>query len=330
MLPLEVLVHLLGVGAFNAVQLAPLRLVNRAMCAAASDRSLYRDVTVDASTCVDTLPAFVRESVVFLTLDGDGSGANTGEWADLMPNMTSLSMERLSPNVAVTGLPSGLCELGLTAYRSDVLEAVGALTKLECLSLLHAAVAPPLALLSSLRRLTLRNFAGHAATLLTALAASPCAASLEALHLGFFFAPKAPPGTWTSLTGLSGLRELAVMAYRPLFPVPGAEEGFASVLPTLDSLDVLVILSQSDDLGALICRGLPGQLRTLYLAGRGVPTLFASLAPVLPPTLTALGVGDAVPLSGDDLATVMNTCPNLRGARWTLNQQGLDALATAA
>ena len=98
MLPAEVLVLVLEIGRFTHVELAQLRLVNRALCSAASAPSLYRVLVTKAADAeaLQRLPSFVADSVRVVPRCTPWL-THLGALSDLLPSLTSRQNWRGQP-----------------------------------------------------------------------------------------------------------------------------------------------------------------------------------------------------------------------------------------
>ena len=273
-LPVEVLLRILSL--LNHAELARLRAVCRALRDLASDPSLYPELVLEVRPSlfvhdvlrsllgrVGEVPAFVYAGVRRLTIHipwGSHPVMPADEFVSLMramPLLSTLEAGGVIPRndtldqAYASALPPTLTELssdfaGLTmgAAATEVAKlpltvaGIGHLTRIECLSVgTSNPLAIPFPSLVSLRRLRCESFIVSSAALVDALAASPVAATLEALAIVSEHAGSLGPW-WRSLASLPGLSELAVN----MADVGEAEAGeVADVFSALTKLDVLVL-----------------------------------------------------------------------------------------
>ena len=284
MLPLEVLLYVLEVGAFTHRQLAPLRLVNRALCVAASDPSHYREHACWSAAALETFPPFVATSLHRLVVRGNGE-INIRDVSGRMPNLTSLDCRH--GRLVADGMA---CRLALRELRLKVkddpdADFVGRLTNLECLEVARVGHMAPIVPLRLLQRLSLPGSRTDTGELLSALASAPCAGTLEALRLEVRTEETVLPRWLVPLLDLCSLREFA-LAWHPKGGLSAEHvDAFAGVVANLPTLAVLSMFVPEILSEAVILRGFSSDLRVLGLF-TWIPISSDALA-ALPPGLAA-------------------------------------------
>merc|ERR1711991_1165860 len=133
------------VGAFTFQQLAPLRLVKRALCDAASDPSLYRAYACfSVAAALKALPPFAANSVHRLTVRGNRE-IDLGAISRLMPNLTSLDVPHQDV-INMDGSTLMLRELKLMKVDpGQGADLIRLFTTLECLYVSCMDRSPPIA-----------------------------------------------------------------------------------------------------------------------------------------------------------------------------------------
>lgn len=346
-LPFELLVHILQVGRFTAPDLAPVRLVCRAMCAAASDASFYRTLAVRIprldeeqikegnflSTYVAGLPPHATRGVTDFKL-------RKTEWLQYVSVEDLAAAMRLLPLVAILdawncfetgtnalweampphlvalnvgGLPGGADFSGLPA-RFERLESLVAHNVHEP----HRAI--PFGSLRRLRRLVMKDaFMLDHRKLLEAVATAPCAGILVALSLrrSMFVreCPQVDPAFLAPVVDgrLPALREFDLGLSRSA--TAGAEAAIAAAFASLDRLKVFGLVTDSPELCAALVAGdaLPPNLTALHFkAEYPVGAAAFGLVEVLPVSLTHLEIlfSSQCP-SATEMAAVLSRCPAL-------------------
>ena len=328
-LPFDVLVHILELGAFSPTDLAPIRAVNHAMREAASVPSLYRSVkamspTVPASPspdCLANMPSYAASSVVNLSVTGGSYQHHyRGDLnATRFPCLTSLDCELALHEDAVGTLPTSLQALRLTRYVVDGMEPVGRLDRLEFLSLngSHRLATLPVASLSQLRRLQLYG-KGDLAQLFEALVSSPCASTIEAVDVVSSVGRGAgqPPMWWAPLAELPALRELRLSINRRMMAAHDSAPLVDLLGTGFDQLNVLALTIGCTTFGRRLSgHPLPPNLHTCrlsYAISRDNMDRRGIEAPALPASLRALRIGYAMSLiSADTAEQVLGQCPML-------------------
>ena len=346
MLPVEILVHVIEVGCFSRQEILRLRCVNKALCAAASCPSWYRDHEIyfeqdeppPGCSRLGSVPAFVAASLRRLTL----RNPPTREFdlvAGLFPGLTSLSVKSFDRYCDPWALArcSGLREVDLALDPGLGLDGVSQLDRLESLSLSHVVTpAVPVASLPNLRRLTLTNFRADPAGLMAALVAAPCAPTLEALRLTFVtwgLTPSADEtvtaGWWAGLVDLTGLCELCLRShFRACLTADDDADGFAAVLAGLDRLAVLEFVCCETATQAVMRHGLPPRLQALMIVPEG-PDFFETLIPQLPPSLFALSA-ESEDIAAVHVQSLLSQCPRLGAIAVDGDYEAFQVLAAAA
>ena len=331
-LPLETLVAIFEAGRFSQAELASLRLVNRAFRDAASFASFYRRHTVkwnkeDPQQIADyfayKLPAYVTDSLHHLVIRGRCGVAPEAALAGIsLPNLVTLELLTSSTVVDASAIPGSVTELNLACSPDlDFDLLVQRMPNLECLGLEieDVAQAMPITSLTRLRRLSLVlvgwSETGEGLTkLLTALAASPLAATLEALEV-YGEGVSAEAAWMESISALSALRELGINVDEDT--PRGEAGGFAHFLQSLDQLEVLTLdLCLGDVVDAIHVCGLPANLRVLNLFGayRAVHSTSAMVAVLPHRTLRAVRFRGAYgEPNASKLADLVAACP---GVQW--------------
>ena len=332
LLAAEVTAYMLEVGGFTPRRLAPLRLVNRALCSAASLPQFYREAEFSTDGLAH-IPAFVGTSMRSLKLQvsEDIPEIDLGAVAERFPNLTRLESgfgAQATKLDALAALSSSLRHLSLSLSDEEDVDAVRHLTGLECLSLPSLAVPVPAADFPALRRLTLESMWYDPGTLLPALAVAPYAATLEALVIGSVDdITEVTNGQWARLADLPSLRELGLHLS---MDTDLAE--VASVLPTLTSLTVLSLEVGEEAAIAVLSRGCPPGLRALQLVIVGDevdPEVVSSIFPVLPSGLLGVSCSGPVVDSADDITALLAQCPGLRMIDLELGDEAVEAVAAA-
>ena len=189
--------------------------------------------------------------------------------------------------------------------------------------------------LPRLRRLTLSSLEGGDLTaLMSALADSTCAATLEALHLDMAFDARSTAGRWWApIAGLGSLCELDLRVYDAGFFASRADaDAFAELLSTLASLQVLNLIFSGDDAKAVLSHGLPAGLRVLGFAVLSSPLSAPSiphLLEALPAGLVGLSFDDETKVSAVGVRRVLDRCPQLRVLELRLDHRAAEVLAAA-
>ena len=319
---------MLEAGAFRRRQLAPLRLVNRALCAAASDPSLYRGYTCDSVAAIEALPPFVANSIHRLKLFGKGI-VDLGIISRLVPSLTALSARgRGLANAAGAALALRELYMGDDSVWQDTEHSGDVLTQLASLENLQVARLdrlPPVALLSGLRRLCLHRIKADGGDLMHALASAPCAVTLEAVHLELWLTTTMSSGWWVALAELRGLREFGLTArgFRGLTPEDAG--ALANVLADHPTIDVFNLCVSNKAAGAVLRRGFSSNLRVLRIQGE-----FEDLMAVLPPNLAALQFLDTGRghCSAADVDALLSRCPRLRALAISCDDEAIECLTS--
>ena len=337
MLPIEVLSHILTLGNFSFAFLASLRRVNRALCDAASDPLLYREIRVSltvpaneagsdrGATCLgaaaDRYPPFVRTGVRHLRVKVMNESDALVDLALVVcrfPAATVVNAVAWRGDVSIAGLPSSLTEFSINFAATDDLFNLSSLTSLRCLRISNmskvTAGPPPLHTLSNLCRLHLRQYGGSPAEMLEAIGSAPCAANLEALlfHHNVFRRDPPRPGWWAPIGSLVALTELSLaIGYLPS-SYRDDWEAFAELVSGMAKLSVFDLRCRTlSCFTALLSAGLPPNLQALSLESSNVvdPALVVA---ALPAGLRALSFeAPQTQLSTDDLAAALRLCPCL-------------------
>ena len=318
MLPLEVLVHMLEVGAFTFQQLASLRLVNRALCAAASDPSFYRAFTCDSVADLEALPPFVAKSLRRVNFCGRCK-TDAALVAALVPNISSLT------TFAITNVCANLRQLSV----DKVLDAdlLGRHTNLECLRLGRVRHTPPVALLPLLTRLRLDQFRADPGDLMSALASAPCAATLEALYVHVWYTAEVTPGWWDLLTGLGNLSEFGLADSTDHRWSSEEADAFANILAAGNPRLAVLELEVPEALAsAVLLRGFPFSLTALRFIASNAE--FDALVAALPPDLMALQIATSDQRSTADLSALLSRCPQLHALSLSCDDEVVEYLAS--
>ena len=320
------MIHILKVGAFDTRQLAPLRLVNRALCDAASDPSFYRLFACDSVAAMKTLPLFATNSMHRLLMTGNEE-ADLALMAEVVPNLTSLDSQ-FSRVVSGGRLESAslapLRELSMTANVEMGTDFLRQLTNLECLQVTCLGDVASIASLPLLTRLSLPNVAANTGELMSALASAPCTATLEALHLEVLGGTTVSPEFWELLAEFSSLSEFRLVGF-----VHDCQEGetdaFADALAGLPALVVLDLGARKPVTDALLRCGLPSSLAVL---GLGTCGDFADMLAALPPGLVALRVPSRRRHSAIEIRALLSHCPQLRALSLKCDDEAVAYLAS--
>ena len=276
-LPLEVLVHILELGAFTPTELAPIRAVCVALRSAASHPTLYRVWAIDVAgphfgrsapkvvgmdQRLKAVPEWVATSLWGLELSGNPSPVVCVP-GDVFPSLDRLEVRAAWDVPRYEALPPTLTRLFLSDARCLAPDMLAALTRVECLFLgcVDDIDTLPIASLPRLRRLSLKDCFGDLRTLLGALADSPAAASLEAFDFALSSGDNAPytAGWWEPLAVLPALRELG-LATKPAMFEGGDAEAFASVIAGLDQVQSLTLSLMSNDVVLAVAPRPPASL----------------------------------------------------------------------
>ena len=323
-LPLEVVIHILAVGAFTCHQLAPLRLVNRALCAAASDPSLYRAFACRSIGDLVALPPFVANSTRRLSFYGNG-GLDLGDVSTLVPNLTSLS----APDHRITSVDGAdlvLRELQLRVKDDQDASLLSHLTDLERLGVSQLGIVAPIASLPRLTRLSLRTLRADPGELMSALAAAPCATTLEAFSLHIRYSINAMARWWTPLSGLGRLREFGLKAPTNAFRSDVDADGLAVIVADHPTLAVLDLRTPNVITEAMIRRGFSPNLKVLRFFMR-VDGIDDVVLAALPPDLAALGIAGRAKVSAADVCVLMSHCSQLRALELNLDHEAAEYLS---
>ena len=306
------MVHILEVGAFFPSQLVPLRLVNRALCDAASDPSLYRTIFAISAAVLETLPMFMTSSARRLNMHPIVEELDLGDVSRLLPNLTRLDCRftRLTCGHLVEGADLvPLRELSMTADNEQGTDYLSQLTKLECLEIAELDHLPPIASLPALTRLSVPNCEADTGELMSLLATAPCAETFVALHLEVLVDATVSPGWWVPLSDLSSLRELSLDGGAKSHLSLEDERALADVLGGLPALVVLDVGFSKAVILALLHRGFPPNLKVL---GMGLVCELEVFLAALPRGLLALQLRSRGKLSVADVRTLLSRCPKLR------------------
>ena len=368
MVPYEVLVYILDVGRFTPAELAPVRLVNRALRAAASEPSMYRDhvhvisepparvayneVSAWLAGYLESVPETVAPHLGGLVFPDRRLGRTPRHFPALLARFTSLTVLDLNAagvsKVAEEGIDALPISLRVLNLGNSVREPAGTmgrlirhLTRLEVLAarIAEPHVELPLDALSSLRRLDIsRSYRLLLDEFLTALVGAPCAATLEALCLGSVVSAGR---WWPHLTLLPSLRELALGAGGWHSENNDDDvDDYAQTLCSLTQLDVLhVCLNHSRTAEAVWRCGLPpvSTLGVEYFVhdDDGGATTAAKVVAVLPRGLRNLDVlAYDTTKAWDDraISQVLERCPDLAVLKMfhPVSATGVAALAAYA
>ena len=328
--------RILEVGRFTPVELARLRLVNSALCDAASFPGLYpRRMRVNGDSRhqpdrdpLANLPAFVVSGLRCLELK-NFRRLDLGDVVTRFPGLTSLSTTACSLTVGIEHLPTAaLRELKLRAGRKCSPEALTAFTQLECLWFSGCRGSLPVA--PCLRRLGLPDYGGDLVQLMAALTNDDCTAShLEALALGLTEDNRDTADLWFApLAGLPALTEFKLVAAHPhALGGPGQANALAACLVALTALKVLELNVNPDCAAAVVDTGFPPGLESLQFNAKYF-SLDRVIA-VLPPGLTAFCFFNRSSASEPQLRALLDQCPRLeamslnweRVALWTLAEE---------
>ena len=304
-------------------QLAPLRLVNRALCDAASDPLFYRAFACYSAAVAKRLPPFVAKSVHRLTLDGNGKI----DFEDLLkriPNLTSLDVPHYRAKVET--LNRVMRELRLIVDSRGEVDFLSHLTNLECLEVRKLDHAPPIASLPRLRRLSLQRFLADPCELISALALSPCAGTLKALCLHFRSCVQVSPGWWAPLSGLVNLREFGLLSEMSANLSGDDIEAMASALADLPTLTVLDMKVPEALTAAVLRHGFPSNLKVLGIS-RSSNVEFGEVVAALPPDLSAFRSNYRGKRSAA-VPALLARCPQLRALGLSFGDEAIEYLAS--
>ena len=307
-----------------------MRLVNRRLCTAASTSLLYPSYATYNQAQLERSPPFAAKMLVFIS----ASSRNETRILDLAP--LSGRFPRLeyfdtfeTDVVNMEDLPASLVGLDMIKMQVRDLESLSHLTRLDYLQLGSVDEWVPAASLASLRVLRLFQQEGNLVKLMRSLAASACAASLESLCL----IPRTalPARWWTPLANLLRLRELDLcLTLAPSTHNDEDNNGFATLLASLDSLSGLALRIPFSIARAVLRHGLPSSLHKLrFRASRGAVGL-ARLVPILPRGLRELEVYTSAPQSAADLAALLAQCPELHTLDVSCDDDAIDLLVAEA
>ena len=321
------MLYILSTGAFDHSQLAPLRLVNRALRDAASDPQLYRACSCDSVAAVKALPPFVANSLnrigiyCFEELD-------LGDVSKRMPNLTSLTAPGFNTADLVEGAIVSLRELMLKVEYDQCADFLSQLTNLECLAATELGHVAPIVSLPRLIRLSLGGYNGDTKVLMAALVSSPCASTLEA----FYVRPSSSnamvsPGWWAPVSGFHNLREFRLACETGVGSPRYVVRTLADVLANHPTLAVLDLEDPPEATVSLIGRGLPSNLKVLGLFSRSNDDFEAFVAS-LPRDLSALRFESEITRSAADVRALLSRCPHLSALDLDFDYGAIEYLAS--